>query len=118
MRVLSRAAVAVVGAAATVLWFSTSAHADVVVTNGYSWGGFIRYGDKVWVEHYEHRTSSVEWFTDYGRSGSCSVSTPEAEKTCNYNMREEGTITLWVCTQGPDLGNDECSEPVTDRIGD
>ncbi|MFJ2946607.1 hypothetical protein ACIO8H_03015 [Streptomyces sp. NPDC087226] len=46
------------------------------------------------------------------------MTTPEVEKTCNYNMREEGTITLWVCTTDPDLGNDECSVPRTDRIGD
>ncbi len=117
MRNAPRFAVAAVGAAATVLWFSTSAHADAVVDNGYARGGFISYGDKIWVEHFEHRTSSVEWYTNYGRSSSCSVTTPEIEKTCNYDMREEGTITLWVCTTGPDLGNDECSVPVTDRIG-
>ncbi|MBT3154274.1 hypothetical protein HTV45_25950 [Streptomyces sp. CHD11] len=117
MRMVSRSAVAAVGAAATVLWFSTSAQADAVVSNGYAWGGFVSYGDKVWVEHFEGRTSSVEWFTDYGRSGSCSVTTPEAGKTCDYNMREDGTITLWVCTTGPGLGNDECSEPLTDSIG-
>lgn len=117
MRNVSRFAVAAVGAAATVLWFSTSAHADAVFSNGYAEGGFISYGDKVWVEHYEGRTSSVEWYTNYGRSGSCSVTTPEVSKICNYDMREDGTITLWVCTTGPGLGNDECSTPVTDRIG-
>ncbi|CAL9539753.1 hypothetical protein SUDANB176_04221 [Streptomyces sp. enrichment culture] len=117
MRNVSRFAVAAVGAAATVLWLATSAQADAVVANGYAEGGFISYGDKIWVEHYEGRTSSVEWYTDYGRSGSCSVTLPQVSKTCNYDMREEGTITLWICTTGPGIGSDECSVAVTDRIG-
>ncbi|BFO18384.1 hypothetical protein SHKM778_47720 [Streptomyces sp. KM77-8] len=91
MHNVSRFAVAAVGAAATVLWFSTSAHADAVVSNGYAYGGFIGYGDKIWVEHYEGRTSSVEWYTDYGRSGSCSVTLPRSQRpaitTCAKTAR-------------------------------
>ncbi|MFE3902483.1 hypothetical protein ACFXPY_19710 [Streptomyces sp. NPDC059153] len=31
-------------------------------------------------------------------------------------LREDGTITLWICTTGPGIGSDECSIAVTDRI--
>ncbi|MBD0420324.1 hypothetical protein AB0L35_10750 [Streptomyces sp. NPDC052309] len=89
---------AVAGASAAVLATAVPAHADSIVYNGYAEGGFISYGDKVWVEHYEGSYSYVEWYTNYGREGECSVGAATGGTTCNYDMRENSTITLRVCT--------------------
>ncbi|WP_344902763.1 hypothetical protein [Actinomadura meridiana] len=113
-----RSVAAVVGAvAAFAVPFAAAPAAyaeDVVVYNSYARGGFISYGDKVWVSHYQGTASWVEWSTDYGRSGTCRVTLPQVDKTCNYDMRENGRITLRVCSAPINT----CSTWVTARIGD
>ncbi|MEU2589111.1 hypothetical protein ABZ612_41285 [Streptomyces avermitilis] len=87
---------------------------DLVVSTGYANGGFVSYGDKVWVEHFESGYSTMSWYTDYGRSGSCTGTALDVPKWCNYDMRETGRITLRLCSYPVR----ECTEPTTVRIGD
>lgn len=102
-------------AAVTSLALVSPAHADAVVGVGGNYGGFTSYGDKIWVEHYEGASSSVEWTTNYGRTGTCTVTEPQVSKTCNYDMREGQRITLRICSVMDDWTR-PCSVEVSDTI--
>lgn len=117
-RTVARLAAATVGALALTFAVPHTALAqDAVVATDYADGGFVSYGDKVWVEHYTSGYSTVFWYTDYGRWGSCTGSAVDGTAWCNYDMRETGRITLQICSY-PNSSTSQCSAFVTARIGD
>ena len=112
-RFLGAAAVAIV----TTMAMATPAQAgtDVVVSNGYADGGFISYGDYIWVSSYEGYGSYVKWSTDYGRTGTCGATL--GDLTCDENMAEGRRITIRVCTYTSHTGiNVVCSSPVSGKV--
>jgi hypothetical protein len=59
-------------------------------------GCFESFGDHIYVhdDDADGRRPSVQWETDYGRSGECTWTGRSYWTDCNYNMREDSSITF------------------------
>ncbi|MFF0451468.1 hypothetical protein ACFYT4_34790 [Streptomyces sp. NPDC004609] len=90
--------------AAAVLVTAGPASADATVNNGHARAIFISYGDQIGVTAYDwdpdmpQFNSWAEWYTSYGRTGTCGPNSGGTTVTCFPNVAENRTIHIRVCS--------------------
>lgn len=92
---------ATVAAAALVVATSGTAEADAWASNEWGMGTYQSSGDVFSVSHLSpdpfYELTTLEWKTNYGRSGYCGPSRGRAV-TCDENLAEGRYVEIRVCT--------------------
>ncbi|MEH1168168.1 hypothetical protein V6V47_22560 [Micromonospora sp. CPCC 205539] len=110
---------AISGAATLALVFGATApaSADTYSYNDYGTADYRSNGDYVIVTHWDEYpggwSSYAEWYTSYGRTGTCGET--DYILTCNEDVAENRYITIRICTRVGSLGNTVCGDWATSR---